>query len=150
MPPHILVTTPESLYLLLTSEKSRKILRTVNTVIVDEIHALARDKRGSHLTLSLERLAQLCEQPLARIGLSATQRPMDEIAQFLVGGNSTCELEHNEPCFEYKTQPPMPLARSSTLATSAIWIWRWRFRRAKCRPFARTNNGARFTNGWWS
>ena len=87
-PPHILVTTPESLYLMLTSEKSRSVLRTTETVIVDEIHALARDKRGSHLTLSLERLADLCEKPPVRIGLSATQRPMDDIAKFLVGSEA--------------------------------------------------------------
>jgi ATP-dependent Lhr-like helicase len=85
-PPHILVTTPESLYLLLTSAKSRDKLRTVRTVIVDEIHALARDKRGSHLTLTLERLAALCDRPPTRIGLSATQKPIEEIARFLVGG----------------------------------------------------------------
>jgi ATP-dependent Lhr-like helicase len=84
-PPHILVTTPESLYLLLTAEKSREILRTVKTVIVDEIHAVARDKRGSHLALSLERLEALCAAPPVRIGLSATQRPIEEIARFLVG-----------------------------------------------------------------
>jgi ATP-dependent Lhr-like helicase len=84
-PPHILVTTPESLYLLITSAKSRELLRTVRTVIVDEIHALARDKRGSHLALSLERLAALCDAPPTRIGLSATQKPIDEIGQFLVG-----------------------------------------------------------------
>jgi ATP-dependent helicase Lhr and Lhr-like helicase len=84
-PPHILVTTPESLYLLLTSGKSRERLRGVKTVIVDEIHALARDKRGSHLALSLERLAALCDQPPTRIGLSATQKPIDEIGAFLVG-----------------------------------------------------------------
>ena len=84
-PPHILVTTPESLYLLLTSAKSREKLRTVNTVIVDEIHALARDKRGSHLSLSLERLAELCERSPVRIGLSATQKPIEEIGAFLVG-----------------------------------------------------------------
>ena len=84
-PPHILVTTPESLYLLLTSPKARAQLRGTRTVIVDEIHALARDKRGSHLTLTLERLERLCEQPLVRVGLSATQRPMDQIAAFLVG-----------------------------------------------------------------
>jgi ATP-dependent Lhr-like helicase len=83
--PHILVTTPESLYLLLTSARGRDALRNVRTVIVDEIHALARDKRGSHLTLSLERLEALCGQPPLRIGLSATQRPMDEMARFLVG-----------------------------------------------------------------
>lgn len=84
-PPHILVTTPESLYILLTSERGRELMRTVRTVIVDEIHALARDKRGSHLTLSLERLAALCPTPPVRIGLSATQRPMDRIARFLTG-----------------------------------------------------------------
>jgi len=86
-PPHILVTTPESLYLLLTSDKGRVMLRTVDTVIVDEIHALARDKRGSHLALSLERLEALCLDRPVRIGLSATQRPIDDIARFLVGTN---------------------------------------------------------------
>src|SRR5258708_1312656 len=84
-PPHILVSTPESLYLLLTSAKGREMLRTVRTVVVDEIHALARDKRGSHLSLSLERLSALCARPPVRIGLSATQRPIDQIARFLVG-----------------------------------------------------------------
>jgi ATP-dependent Lhr-like helicase len=84
-PPHILVTTPESLYLLLTSVRGRERLRSVETVIVDEIHALVRDKRGSHLALTLERLAALCPRPLQRIGLSATQRPIEEIARFLVG-----------------------------------------------------------------
>lgn len=84
-PPHILVTTPESLYLMLTSTKSRDVLKTVETVIVDEIHALVRDKRGSHLALSLERLAAICPGKLQRIGLSATQRPIDQIAEFLVG-----------------------------------------------------------------
>ncbi|MBI3839868.1 MAG: DEAD/DEAH box helicase, partial [Planctomycetia bacterium] len=84
-PPHILVTTPESLYLLLTSQKSRQLLGSVETIIVDEIHALVRDKRGSHLALSLERLEALCSRPPVRIGLSATQRPIDGIARFLVG-----------------------------------------------------------------
>ena len=84
-PPHILVTTPESLYLLLTSEKSRRMLAGVETVIVDEIHALVRDKRGSHLAVSLERLEALCPRPPVRIGLSATQRPIEGIARFLVG-----------------------------------------------------------------
>jgi ATP-dependent Lhr-like helicase len=84
-PPNIIVTTPESLYLLLTAARGRELLRTVNTVVVDEIHALARDKRGSHLTLSLERLEALCPAPPVRIGLSATQRPVDELARFLVG-----------------------------------------------------------------
>ena len=84
-PPHILVTTPESLFLILTSERARDMLRTVRTVIVDEIHAVARDKRGRHLALSLERLAALTGRPLQRIGLSATQRPIEEIGRFLVG-----------------------------------------------------------------
>ncbi len=83
-PPHILVTTPESLYILLTAEKSRAILREVQTVIVDEIHAVADDKRGAHLSLSLERLDLLAGQP-TRIGLSATQKPIELVAHFLTG-----------------------------------------------------------------
>jgi ATP-dependent Lhr-like helicase len=109
-PPHILVTTPESLYILLTSDGGRRILRTVKTVIVDEIHALARDKRGSHLALSLERLEALtsgaaalggehAETPAAitssglqRIGLSATQKPLEDVGRFLVGTGRDCAL----------------------------------------------------------
>ncbi|MEO8297493.1 MAG: DEAD/DEAH box helicase [Burkholderiales bacterium] len=87
-PPHILVTTPESLYVLLGSVSGRKMLATVGTVIVDEIHALAAGKRGSHLALSLERLQALCPQRLTRIGLSATQKPIDEVARFLVGAGA--------------------------------------------------------------
>ena len=86
-PPHILVTTPESLYILLTAERSRAILRNIETVIVDEIHAVADDKRGAHLALSLERLEALLPRPPVRIGLSATQKPIESIAQFLAGGN---------------------------------------------------------------
>ena len=82
-PPHILVTTPESLYILLTSVGGREMLRAVKTVIVDEIHAIARDKRGSHLALSLERLEALAG-PFQRIGLSATQKPLEEVGRFLV------------------------------------------------------------------
>ena len=84
-PPHILITTPESLYLLLTSEQSRARLRAVRTVIVDEIHAVIGTRRGAHLALSLERLTALTAAPPVRIGLSATQRPVDEVARFLVG-----------------------------------------------------------------
>src|SRR6184192_1058935 len=84
-PPHILVTTPESLYLLLTAERSRAMLRTARTVIVDEIHAVIGTRRGAHLALSLERLQQVVQAPLVRIGLSATQKPVDEVARFLVG-----------------------------------------------------------------
>ncbi len=85
-PPHILVTTPESLYILLTARKSREILSTVKTVIVDEIHAMADDKRGAHLALSLERLDALTGKRSTRIGLSATQKPIELVAQFLAGG----------------------------------------------------------------
>jgi ATP-dependent Lhr-like helicase len=119
-PPHILVTTPESLYLLLTSEKSRAILGGVRTVIVDEIHALARDKRGSHLALTLERLEALCETPPVRVGLSATQRPIEEIARFLVGtrrvaadGTPDCRIIDTGHRRELDVQievPPSPLA----------------------------------------
>jgi len=89
-PPHILVTTPESIYILLTSESGRKMLQTVETVIIDEIHAVAGSKRGSHLSLSLERLEALtkayrCESKLQRIGLSATQKPIKDMANFLIG-----------------------------------------------------------------
>jgi ATP-dependent Lhr-like helicase len=86
-PPHILVTTPESLYLLLTSDRSRAMLRTVRTVIVDEIHAVIGTRRGAHLALSLERLRHLCGRPLLRLGLSATQKPLEDVATFLVGGD---------------------------------------------------------------
>ena len=86
-PPHILVTTPESLYILLTAEKSRAILKDVETVIVDEIHAVADDKRGAHLALSLERLEALAKRPPVRIGLSATQKPIELIAHFLTGSD---------------------------------------------------------------
>ena len=85
-PPHILVTTPESLYLLLTSERSRHMLRTVRTVIVDEIHAVIGTRRGTHLALSLERLQQVAERPLLRIGLSATQKPIEDVARYLTAG----------------------------------------------------------------
>src|SRR3954467_7593015 len=88
MPPHILVTTPESLYLLLTSASGREMLTTVRTVIVDEIHAVAQTKRGAHLALTLERLCANAAQPVQRIGLSATQKPIEEVAKFLVGNGA--------------------------------------------------------------
>jgi ATP-dependent helicase Lhr and Lhr-like helicase len=102
-PPHILVTTPESLYLLLTSESGRDMLRSVRTLILDEIHAVVDDRRGAHLALSVERLAALTKSAsggsLQRIGLSATQKPIEEVARFLVGahavdetGNADCEI----------------------------------------------------------
>src|SRR3982751_668767 len=88
-PPHILVTTPESLYLLLTSERSREMLATARTVIVDEIHAVIGTRRGAHLALSLERLRAAAAAPLLRIGLSATQKPIEAVAGYLAAG---------EPC----------------------------------------------------
>ena len=87
-PPHILVTTPESLYLLLTSDRSRQMLRTVRTVIVDEIHAVIGSRRGAHLALTLERLAGIAGNRLQRIGLSATQTPIEEVARFLTAGDA--------------------------------------------------------------
>src|SRR2546421_12447548 len=87
-PPHIVVTTPEALYILLRSGSGRAMLATTRTVIVDEIHALAPNKRGSHLALSLERLAALCGDKLQRVGLSATQKPIEDVARFLVGAGT--------------------------------------------------------------
>ena len=93
-PPHIVVTTPESLYILLGSESGRLMLASTRSVIVDEIHALAPSKRGAHLALSLERLEALCGRKLTRIGLSATQKPISEVAKFLLGRHraDTCEI----------------------------------------------------------
>src|SRR5689334_5524982 len=101
-PPHIVVTTPESLYILLTSEGGRRMLETARTLIVDEIHAVVGDKRGSHLALSIERLEQLVRQhssnaSLTRIGLSATQRPIEEVARFLVGA-ANIDANNNPHC----------------------------------------------------
>src|SRR3954463_2208246 len=84
-PPHILVTTPESLYLLLTAQRSREMLRSVRTVIVDEIHAGLESRRGAHLALTLERLAHVAREPVQRIGLSATVKPIEEVGEWLVG-----------------------------------------------------------------
>jgi ATP-dependent Lhr-like helicase len=96
-PPHILITTPESLYILLTAEKSRRALKQAQTVIVDEIHAVAGDKRGAHLALSLERLDALAGRALQRIGLSATQKPIEEVARLLVGA-ARCEPDATPRC----------------------------------------------------
>ncbi len=111
-PPHILVTTPESLYILLTTTRGQEMLKSIKTVIVDEIHALARDKRGSHLALSLERLEVLAG-PFQRIGLSATQKPLSEVGKFLVGAGRECELVdvgHRRAMDLAVVVPPSPLA----------------------------------------
>ena len=91
-PPHVLITTPESLFILLTSEHGRNALKSARTLILDELHAVAPNKRGSHLALSVERLARLAERPLTRIGLSATQKPIEEVARFLTGGSGDCAI----------------------------------------------------------
>ncbi|NWD50576.1 DEAD/DEAH box helicase [Pseudomonas gingeri] len=110
--PHILVTTPESLYVLLGSDSGRRMLATTRTVIVDEIHAIAASKRGSHLALSLERLQALCREPLLRIGLSATQKPIDAVSRFLVGNERPCaiiDIGHARPRDLGIEVPPVPL-----------------------------------------
>lgn len=119
--PHILVTTPESLYVLLGSDSGRKMLGTTQTVIVDEIHAIAASKRGSHLALSLERLQALCPQPLVRIGLSATQKPIEAVSRFLVGGDRDCEIidiGHARPRDLDIEVPPVPL---SAVMANDVW-----------------------------
>jgi ATP-dependent Lhr-like helicase len=121
-PPHILVTTPESLYILLTAEKSRAILRDVETVIVDEIHAVADDKRGAHLTLSLERLEAIAHRPLIRIGLSATQKPIEEIAHFLTGNSRPAPVIVN---VGHKRKLDLaieiPASELGAIATNEMW-----------------------------
>src|SRR6266700_2386766 len=121
-PPHILVTTPESLYILLTAERSRAILRDVETVIVDEIHAVADDKRGAHLTLSLERLEALTHTPPVRIGLSATQKPIEEVAHFLTGSGRPnpviVDVGHKKKLDLGIEMPPMPLG---PVASNELW-----------------------------
>lgn len=121
-PPHILITTPESLYLLLTGIRSRMILRDVRTVIVDEIHAVAPNKRGAHLALSLERLQAEARAPFARIGLSATQRPIDTIASFLVGGpRASCRIIDVGHRREMDVAVEVPKDELGAVATNAIW-----------------------------
>jgi len=121
-PPHILVTTPESLYILLTADKSRAILHEIETVIVDEIHAVADDKRGAHLTLSLERLEALCRRPPVRIGLSATQKPIEEVAHFLTGSGRPdpviVDIGHKRKLDLGIEVPPMPLG---PVASNEMW-----------------------------
>ncbi len=121
-PPHILVTTPESLYILLTADKSRAILRDVETVIVDEIHAVADDKRGAHLTLSLERLEALTYKRPVRIGLSATQKPIEEVAHFLTGSDRPdpviVNIGHKRKLDMAVEVPSMPLG---PVASNEMW-----------------------------
>ena len=128
-PPDILITTPESLYLLVTAERSRAMLRSTRTVIVDEIHAVASNKRGSHLALTLERLAHVAEGPVQRVGLSATVRPIETIAG----------------CWSVRariatTRTGPRGARSWIPGTAGNWISRWRSpttSSARCPPGSR-------------
>jgi ATP-dependent Lhr-like helicase len=127
-PPHILATTPESFYVLLTSKSGRKLLGTVRTLIVDEIHALAGNRRGSHLALSMERLAALVNRPLQRIGLSATQKPIDEVARFLVGtpnidqkGNARCEVVDCGYLREMDLAIELPGAPLEAVMSNEVW-----------------------------
>ena len=121
-PPHILVTTPESLYILLTALKSREILKTVETVIVDEIHAVADDKRGTHLALSLERLEALTNRPLVRVGLSATQKPIELVGHFLAGSGRPdpviVQIGHQRTV---DIAVEVPRSELSAVATHEMW-----------------------------
>jgi ATP-dependent Lhr-like helicase len=119
-PPHILVTTPESLYLLLTAERSRAMLRTVRTVIVDEIHAVIGTRRGAHLALTLERLQQVSEHPLLRLGLSATQKPIEDVARYLAaGGDCAIVDEGHSRAMDLTLEMP----RSALEAVMAGEVW---------------------------
>ena len=122
-PPHILVTTPESLYLLLTAERSRTLLRTVRTVIVDEIHAVIGTRRGAHLALSLERLQAVAERPLQRIGLSATQRPVETVARFLVGDETRGGCEIIDEGHRRALDLGIEIPRSPLSAVMAHEVW---------------------------
>ena len=127
-PPHILVTTPESLYLLLTSDSGRRMLSTARTLILDEIHAVVDDRRGAHLALSVERLAALTKNPLQRIGLSATQKPIEEVSRFLVGahgvddgGNPDCEIIDIGHRRELDLAIEMPKSPLEAVMSNEVW-----------------------------
>ncbi|MBV8210378.1 MAG: DEAD/DEAH box helicase, partial [Burkholderiaceae bacterium] len=126
-PPHIVVTTPESLYILLTSRSGRRVLATTRAVIVDEIHALAASKRGAHLALSLERLEALADREVVRIGLSATQKPIEEVARFLVGdrtganGGAACTIVDTGHVRERDLAIELPSAPLEAVMSGDIW-----------------------------
>lgn len=121
-PPHILVTTPESLYILLTAEKSRAMLQHVKTVIIDEIHAMVNSKRGAHLALTLERLEVVTKHPLTRIGLSATQKPITQVAEFLTGKSRPLpviiNIGHIRPL---ELTVEVPASELGAVATNEMW-----------------------------
>ncbi len=121
-PPHILITTPESLYLMLTSPRAREMFRTVRTVIVDEIHTLSGNKRGVHLSLSLERLSHLAEGPVQRIGLSATIRPLEEVARFLGGQEATKDERRKTAESGIRPEPALSAAEESAVRGRPVTI----------------------------
>ena len=128
-PPHIVVTTPESLYILLGSDSGRKMLATTRTVIVDEIHAMVGTKRGLHLALSLERLEALAGRRLTRVGLSATQKPIEEVARFLVGtrqidaqGRADCTIIDSGHVRNRDLQLEIPLAPLEAVMSGEVWL----------------------------
>jgi ATP-dependent helicase Lhr and Lhr-like helicase len=121
-PPHIVVTTPESLYILLGSDSGRKMLGTTRTVIVDEIHAIAGTKRGSHLALSLERLDALAGRRVTRVGLSATQKPIEEVAKFLVGGGEQrCTIVDSGHVRRRDLALEVPAAPLEAVMSNDVW-----------------------------
>jgi ATP-dependent Lhr-like helicase len=127
-PPHIVVTTPESLYILLGSESGRRMLATTRTVIVDEIHAIAGTKRGSHLALSLERLEALAARPVIRVGLSATQKPIEEVARFLVGASAAsaapaadCRIVDSGHVLQRDLDIEVPPAPLEAVMSTDVW-----------------------------
>ncbi len=117
-PPHILVTTPESLFILLTAEKSREMLRTTSTIIIDEIHAIADDKRGSHLALSLARLDALTRKRPQRIGLSATVKPIEEVGRFLGNNTRIVDVGHRR---EMDLAVEVPRDELGAVASTEMW-----------------------------
>lgn len=126
-PPHILVTTPESLYLMLTSKGGRGVLQTADTLIVDEIHAMLGDKRGAHLALSVERLERLVGRPLQRIGLSATQKPIEDVAKYLVGrhnvsdGRADCVIVDSGHRKQLDIGIEVPASPLTALMSNEVW-----------------------------
>lgn len=128
-PPHILVTTPESLFLLVTSDKGREMLQSTRVLIMDEIHAVVEDKRGSHLSLTIERLEKLTHHKLTRIGISATQNPITETAKFLVGtsnykedGSADCVILDNGHKRNLDLAVEIPDTPLSALMSNETWV----------------------------
>ena len=120
-PPHILVTTPESLYLLLTSNGGREMLSSAGTLIVDEIHAVAGNKRGAHLSISMERLARLSRNPVHRIGISATQKPIERMAHFLTGNAEPCKILNIGHRRELELDIELPESPLTAVMANEVW-----------------------------